>query len=229
MVRYKPINDGCQPPRWLECGQMPSATDSRPSRHLIVVPRRDLGLDFANTVAWRGSTPTESLLTIGDLLTWLVASRTVPQPVAGELNNWFEAHPTQAAAVFDAAIEMRETIYRLLRSVALESPPAREDLQRLNRALIAAEPRAILDLADNHFGWRINAKPTVGGILAAVLWSAGDILVGADSGRLRECANDRCLWLFLDDSKNGTRRWCSMQACGNRAKAHRHYLRKKEQ
>jgi predicted RNA-binding Zn ribbon-like protein len=53
-------------------------------------------------------------------------------------------------------------------------------------------------------------------------------LVGPDSERVRECANNRCLWLFLDDSKNGTRRWCSMQACGNRAKAYRHYLRQKE-
>jgi predicted RNA-binding Zn ribbon-like protein len=63
---------------------------------------------------------------------------------------------------------------------------------------------------------------------APVLWSAADILVGPDSARVRECANNRCLWLFLDDSKNGTRRWCSMQACGNRAKAHRHYLRQRE-
>jgi predicted RNA-binding Zn ribbon-like protein len=45
--------------------------------------------------------------------------------------------------------------------------------------------------------------------------------------RVRHCANERCLWLFLDDSKSGTRRWCSMSACGNRAKAHRHYARQK--
>ena len=45
--------------------------------------------------------------------------------------------------------------------------------------------------------------------------------------RIRHCANAKCLWLFLDDSKNGSRRWCSMQLCGNRAKAHRHYLRGK--
>jgi predicted RNA-binding Zn ribbon-like protein len=40
--------------------------------------------------------------------------------------------------------------------------------------------------------------------------------------------NDQCGWLFMDDSKNGSRRWCSMQSCGNRAKAHRHYLRSKQ-
>jgi len=152
-------------------------------------------------------------------------------PPRGDLSagKWFEAHRAQAATVFSAAKEMREAIYRLLRCAASESPPAREDLHRLNSALIAAEPRAIIEQADRGFGWRINAKPTVAGILAPVRWSAADILVGSDSVRVRQCANDRCLWLFFDDSKNGTRRWCSMQACGNRAKAHRHYLRHKDQ
>ena len=65
-------------------------------------------------------------------------------------------------------------------------------------------------------------------LLAPALWSAGDLLTGPQLARVRECANDKCLWLFLDESKNGTRRWCSMSACGNRAKAHRHYLRSKE-
>jgi predicted RNA-binding Zn ribbon-like protein len=64
-------------------------------------------------------------------------------------------------------------------------------------------------------------------MLAPALWSLADLLTGPDRTHLRECANDRCLWLFLDDSKNGSRRWCSMQSCGNRAKARRHYLRER--
>ena len=73
------------------------------------------------------------------------------------------------------------------------------------------------------------SRRTAVGLLSPVLWSAADILVSADLKRLRQCANKRCLWLFFDDSKNRTRRWCSMQACGNRAKAQRHYLRQKAQ
>ena len=53
------------------------------------------------------------------------------------------------------------------------------------------------------------------------------MLVGNQLDRVRQCANPDCGWLFLDNSKSGNRRWCSMSACGNRAKAHRHYLRKK--
>jgi predicted RNA-binding Zn ribbon-like protein len=62
-------------------------------------------------------------------------------------------------------------------------------------------------------------------MLAPVLWSAADLLVGGGHSRVRRCANSKCLWLFRDESKTGTRRWCDMAACGNRAKARRHYLK----
>jgi len=64
-------------------------------------------------------------------------------------------------------------------------------------------------------------------LLAPTLWSAADLLVGPQLQRVRQCANPACGWLFLDNSKSGNRRWCSMSACGNRAKAHRHYQRQK--
>jgi predicted RNA-binding Zn ribbon-like protein len=207
---------------------MSTAANSRSWSNLIIVPRPDLSLGLANTVIWRGSAPEESLHTFQDVLAWLASAKVLPERAIADLHKWSDAHPAGAAAVFSETIEIRETLYRLFHSVATQSAPANEDLRRLNRALNEAAPRANLERADKAFGWRIEAKPTAAGILAPVLWSAADILVGPDSARLRECANDRCLWLFLDDSKNGTRRWCSMQSCGNRAKAHRHYLRQKK-
>jgi predicted RNA-binding Zn ribbon-like protein len=55
-----------------------------------------------------------------------------------------------------------------------------------------------------------------------------DLLTSGDLDRVGQCADDRCGWLFLDVSRNGSRRWCSMEACGNRAKARRHYRRSQE-
>ena len=55
------------------------------------------------------------------------------------------------------------------------------------------------------------------------------VLAGPRLPLVRQCNNERCLWLFVDDSKSGTRRWCSMASCGNRAKAHRHYARRRGQ
>ena len=206
---------------------MPTAAGRGP-RNLIVVARRGLAVDFANTVAWRGSAPAESLHCCDDFLAWLASAQALSARAVVGLRRWFAAHPADAAAVFATAIEIRETVYRLLHAVASKAAPASEDLRRVNALLKEASPRASLERANRGFGWRIEVKPTAPAILAPVLWSAADILTGHDFARVRECASDRCLWLFLDDSKSGTRRWCSMQACGNRAKAHRHYLRQKE-
>ncbi|MFF0445307.1 CGNR zinc finger domain-containing protein [Streptomyces sp. NPDC004609] len=62
----------------------------------------------------------------------------------------------------------------------------------------------------------------------APAWAAADNwlrLLADRPDRIRPCANPRCILHFYDVSKNGTRRWCSMSGCGNRAKALRHYAR----
>ena len=65
--------------------------------------------------------------------------------------------------------------------------------------------------------------------LAPLLWSAGDLLAGGKLDRVKRCANPECGWLFLDDSRAGKRRWCSMSSCGNREKARRHYHKSKDE
>jgi predicted RNA-binding Zn ribbon-like protein len=197
---------------------------------LVLTPRRDLCLDFANTLAWRGSAQSESLHGLPDLLQWCASSGnllwtgTVEESVA-----WVERHPAEAAAIFRGAIAIRETIYRIFHAAASGNAPTDDDLSALNRALKETPARSALQRVGTGFGWRVEEKrpATASTLLAPALWSAGDLLTGPQLARVRECANDKCLWLFLDESKNGTRRWCSMTACGNRAKAHRHYARLK--
>jgi predicted RNA-binding Zn ribbon-like protein len=197
-------------------------------RNQIVVPRRDLGIDFANTVAYRGSKPEDSLHNLADLFTWLRTAKALPEPLVATLPRLIASAQIDETLLFNEIISLRETGYRLLNAVAAPSAMPSGDLQRLNHALAEAPAHVSLAHSDNLIGWRIETQPTAAGILAPVLWSTADLLAGPDSARLRACANPQCLWLFLDDSKNGTRRWCSMQACGNRAKAHRHYQRQKE-
>jgi predicted RNA-binding Zn ribbon-like protein len=76
------------------------------------------------------------------------------------------------------------------------------------------------------FAWGWASEPPD---LRAPLWpvarSAADLLTSSDLAALRLCAADTCAWLFLDTSRNGSRRWCSMRTCGNRAKARRHHAR----
>jgi predicted RNA-binding Zn ribbon-like protein len=205
---------------------------------LVLAPRRDLCLDFANTLAWRGSAPSESLHGLPDIQKWCASSGSVlagaiasdgKNGTNGTHGTWSDRHPAEAAAIVRGAIAIRETIYRIFHAVASGNAPADGDLFDLNRALKETPARDALQRIRDAFGWRVAGKPraTASALLAPVLWSAGDLLAAPQLQRVRECANGKCLWLFLDESKNGARRWCSMTACGNRAKAHRHYARLK--
>jgi predicted RNA-binding Zn ribbon-like protein len=73
--------------------------------------------------------------------------------------------------------------------------------------------------------WRWPEPETLQTVLAPVLWSTGDILTGGETDRLKLCSADGCGWMFLDASRKANRLWCSMESCGNRAKAQRHYRR----
>ncbi len=194
----------------------------------IAAPGEELCLDFANTRYWRGSLrPTEELGGFRDLLAWCVAKAGLPEDERAALARWAEAEAPDATGLFAQALVLRETVYRLFHaSGSAPLPPA--ELERLNRALAEASPRCAVEPLETGFGWRVApGEPSAVRLLTPVLWSAGDLLTGKRLARVRHCANPDCQWLFLDDSKSGNRRWCAMSACGNRAKAHRHYVRKK--
>jgi predicted RNA-binding Zn ribbon-like protein len=134
----------------------------------------------------------------------------------------FAAH----TAIFQDAIALRETIHRCFAATASGGAHPAAELAALNAALEQAPARRRVQAG----GWDVGMPgPSAAALLAPALWSAADLLVGAQLGRVRQCANPQCGWLFLDNSKSANRRWCSMSACGNRAKAHRYYLRQKGQ
>ena len=203
---------------------------TRPSRRAAgdLVPGfpDDLCLGFANTRYYRGGdAPTETLGDLDALLAWCRSSALLPAGGERALRRaWRED-----AEAFRDALALRETVYRIFFSTAESKAPAPADLDALNQGLRAAPERIGVALAGSDFAWRVRPieAPIVPALLAPVLWSAANLLTGPRLARVRHCANARCLWLFLDDSKSGTRRWCSMSACGNRAKAHRHYARQK--
>ena len=185
----------------------------------------NLCLAFANTSYWRGSSsPTETLQRLEDLLRWATeAGFVAPELVRACRAAW---QPNQAGTRLAEAIVLREAIYRLFAATAANSRLPETDLAALNEALRAGPSRSHLSVGESQCRWQIDApKVTLATLLAPIVWSAGDLLVAPCLARVRACANERCHQLFLDDSKSGNRRWCTMSSCGNRAKAHRHYLK----
>jgi predicted RNA-binding Zn ribbon-like protein len=196
---------------------------------LIPAPKDDLCLAFANTRFWRGrDMPTETLGGIEDLLGWLAGTAKLPASVGTAAGKHFRRRAQEAAALFATAIDLREAIYRMFSALAALQPVGATDLALLNRALAAAPDRETLARMDAGYAWAVKRiDVSAAGLLAPVLWSAADLLTHVDRRRVRRCANDQCLWVFVDESKAGTRRWCDMAACGNRAKSRRHYLKTK--
>jgi predicted RNA-binding Zn ribbon-like protein len=199
-------------------------------RPTLLPARADLCLDYANTRYWRGSEPaTEELHGLNDVLAWHGSKQIVPADAVAALAAWWRERPRPAESAFTEALALREALYRVFSATSLGMPPPDADLGALNRALARTPPRAHLRHTDSGYAWQVaRLRPAVTDLLAPVLWSAADLLTNARLARVRRCANDKCLYLFVDDSRNGTRRWCSMSMCGNRAKAHRHYVKTRQ-
>lgn len=196
---------------------------------LISAVREDLCLVYANTLSWRGSaTPVEELRDFAALLGWIERSARVGAGGAREIKNWARRHRREAATVFAEAIALREVIFRIFAAFAVSEPVRDRDFLALKSALAAAPARSELARLHGGYAWRIeHPRPSVSDLLIAVLWSAADLMLDARKRRIRQCASEKCLWLFIDESKSGTRRWCDMASCGNRAKSRRHYLKTK--
>jgi len=159
-------------------------------------------LDLVATVGERWRRRFERLREPGDLGRWLVQSG-------------LHAHaPAVSAADLEHARELREAIDRLARPPRGTDPA---DVALLNRW--AAAPALAPQLAPGGRTLRPPAGDPVRGALAAVARDAVDLLSGPLADRVRECGADDCALLFVDASRPGRRRWCSMEACGNRAKA----------
>lgn len=207
---------------------MAKAEPAAPPPVLLRAERADLCLEYADTRFWRGTeTPTETLKSPADLLAWCGANAALDAASLRAVEAQWKDAPPRAAAVFAEALSLRETIFAVFSATAQGKPPRGGDLAALNQALDRAPRRTNLQPSGDGYAWQVTQPRSAPSLLAAVLWSGGDLLAGPRRLRVRQCANPQCQWLFLDDSKSGTRRWCSMSACGNRAKAHRHYLKRK--
>ena len=172
-----------------------------------------LCLDCVATVGERWRRSFERLREPTDLGRWLVE--------AGLL----EAAPPVSARELESARSLREAIYRTAR-LAGSAAPAAADLAEVNRW--AAIPPLAPRLDDDGRGVSWTAERPVEAALATISRDAIDLVSGPFATRVRECARPDCALLFVDTSRPGRRRWCSMEACGNRTKTAAYRRRRAE-
>lgn len=211
-----------------EAGGPPEPAD-RPAAALERIGG-SLALDFANTVGGTRIEPKEYLTSYAELVGWSEAVGTVGPEAAAGLRERAGGDPEGATAALDAALALREAIYRVFTAVAMEEPPDPDDVAALNARLGPAMAELRLEAGDEGFAWRaVAGGDDLEAPLRPIVRDAADLLVSGDLGRLKQCGGEDCAWLFVDESRNRSRRWCDMADCGNRAKQRRHYRRKRSE
>jgi len=189
-----------------------------------------LCLDFTNTVGCYFLPERSEKITSYEHL--LVFARRVGMLGADEeraLAQEAARRPAEAERIVGEAHCLRDALFALF----YPDRPGRVDaLAIVNRYVVRARARQLLISAEGGFGFAFRADDEGDVDLERPLWpialSAAELLTSPGLGRVRACSNDsRCTWLFVDESKNHSRRWCSMRDCGNRVKAKRHYEKKR--
>lgn len=188
----------------------------------------ELSLDFSNTVDWRNSDKRDDgLKAFDDLVTWSVKKGIVPRDDAQRiLRKAKDEHSGESA--LKKATQLRETIYRIFSAVAHDEHPEETDIRDLNRFLSQHGGSSGIIRTGEDYGWGWQTDEGADGrILWPIAKSAADLLTSDQLGRVRECANEEegCGWVFLDDTRNGKKKWCSTTGCGNRAKVRAWYDR----
>jgi predicted RNA-binding Zn ribbon-like protein len=168
----------------------------------------------------------ENLHSYYHLLSWFQQAGLVSDPQVETLRKKAAVEPVKAAEVLGRALELREAVYRIFQSLIKNSTPSAADLKTLNVELARALGRMQVEpRKDGHgFAWGWVEDPVeLDGPLGPIAHSAANLLA-AEVGvsRLHQCGGDNCGWIFLDSSRNHSRRWCDMRDCGNRAKVRRH-------
>jgi len=190
----------------------------------------DASVDLVNTVDWTRRGLVDDRLTDYERLTrWAEGAGLLTARQGAQLRSLATEHPRLADRVHRDALELRWQLRELfIASDRGESLGEVATLDAFNRSLgdalsrleLAPQPRAADTGAPLRWSWR-----DAGERLEAVLWpvvrSAAELLVSDEASRIHECASEDCGWMYVDRSRNGLRRWCQMETCGNREKTRR--------
>ena len=196
--------------------------------HDIELSGGALALDFANTVGGTHVSPThEHLRDYGDIVRFAELAGGLAPSVAKRLAQRAERDPRRASAVYELGIALREAVWAVFSALASGDVPRESDLALIGDAAAAGAARSRLVYDRDGVGWSL---PSDSDELERPLWeiarSAAELLTSDEHDRIKECASTTCEWVFLERSRNHSRRWCDMSDCGNRAKARRFHAKK---
>jgi predicted RNA-binding Zn ribbon-like protein len=187
----------------------------------------DVALDLVNTLdfRFRESGAEELLENYSDLLRFMTQSGLLSDAEARRLER-LEGLDVERGRVLEQVKELREAVAAVVyawvggEEVSIASVTALEGYFKQassRRHLTARGSRLVWSWGED--SWTVEAP------LWLLAQAAADMMISERMEQLRTCSADACRWIFLDTSKNHSRRWCDMKVCGNRMKARRFQAR----
>jgi len=195
-------------------------------------------LDFVNTVGGRvpGAPGTRSrvlrdkLGSYGDLLAWARHADVVDDRIARGLSRCAAREAAPASRVHARALAGREALHSVLTALVEGRTPPAAELAAVNTEVRAARQHERLVPTPVGLRWEYaDADSRLESVLWPVWRAAARLLASEDVSHVRRCGGEDCGWLFLDHSRNHTRRWCTMEDCGNLSKVRRFRERRRQE
>jgi predicted RNA-binding Zn ribbon-like protein len=179
-------------------------------------------LDLVNTLDWRfrDSAPEELLNDYSDLVRFTAQSDLISASQARRLLR--DTSEGKAAKIVGAVRELREAAAQVLYAALEDEDPPSSAVRVLEEFFRDARQSQRLLWSGDKLAWELTPSASLPELpLWLLALSASELMMSDEMDKLRACGNAECRWLFLDTSKNHTRRWCDMKICGNRMKARR--------
>ncbi len=182
-----------------------------------------LCLDFVNTINSRQRPEHDYLTVYSELANWGGKIRVLSAGQNSRLQKQARRDVKMAENALEKAREFRELLYRLFSNLARQSEPDKKDMASFSKFYGEAISCCQLVKTENYFSPRWEVDQTYDAMLWPIAYSAAQILLSKELMQVKECPG--CGWLFLDTSKNQSRRWCNMNTCGARDKMRRYHGR----
>ena len=188
-----------------------------------------LCFDFTNTVSWRElEHPHEWLDSIDNLASWAQMAEILSTKEARNLKRLLFDQNEDGIKKLQQLKDTREIIYNIFNCVIHQTSPSEKDMKNINR--LVKKAMSHLELVPSPDGFELAWQIDLSGmdkIHYSTIRSAVQVLTTKDLTRIKKCPS--CQWLYLDMSKNKSRRWCTMEDCGNRHKVNAFNRHKKQQ
>lgn len=201
-------------------------TDSIRTLETLELVSGALCLDFVNTINSRLNPEHDYLVHYSDLAGWSNKAGILSAAQSTQLQKRARQHVEEAENALGAARTLRELIYRLFSNAAKGFEPNKKDMETFITSYGEAISRSHFTKEGNSYTTVWNVDQAFDALLWPIIDSAGELLLSEELGQVKECPG--CGWLFLDTSKNQSRRWCSMNTCGARDKMRRYHKRQRE-